>query len=411
MISVVTDLPALPPIDSAASDGLDAALLARVTGLRDWLLTGAAKAADAGEVLSGFAERLNGLGVPVDRIFTVIEALHSEYAGIGRSWTPEEGAAVRFLPHGERRETVYRTSPFAHVNQTGEWLLLDLDTTADDLFPVIPELKAGGYRHHLTVPIHFAIGAENGISFATRNPAGFGEQGLKILRLVLPTFAAVTELRAVSKRLDDVLRIYVGDEPHREILGGAIRRGQVSRIRSAMLFADMRGYTRLSSNLEPEETVALLNTFFDCLVPPIEAAGGEVLKYMGDGLLAIFRDRGDDTGGSSHAALAAARQAHAQVEALDRSGTVPGPIGLGIALHHGEAAYGNVGSGSRLDFTVIGCDVNLASRIGRLNRVLDEPILMSKSFADHLWDIPDDLGRHALEGFDEPVRLYRPRRA
>jgi adenylate cyclase len=408
MISVVTDLPAPPPIDSAASDELDAALLARVTGLRDWLLTGAAKAADAGEVLSGFAERLNGLGVPVDRIFTVIEALHSEYAGIGRSWTPEEGAAVRFLPHGERRETVYRTSPFAHVNQTGEWLLLDLDTTADDLFPVIPELKAGGYRHHLTVPIHFAIGAENGISFATRNPAGFGEQGLKILRLVLPTFAAVTELRAVSKRLDDVLRIYVGDEPHRAILSGAILRGQVSRIRSAILFADMRGYTRASSNLSPEAAVELLNNYFDCLVPPIEEEGGEVLKYLGDGLLAIFRDRGDDTGGAPQSALSAAVSALRRVRQANEEGRFSVPVAVGIALHHGDAAYGNVGSGQRLDFTVIGRDVNLASRIATLNKVLGEPLLMSKPFVDHLWGNPHPLGAHAVDGFDERIEVFRP---
>jgi adenylate cyclase len=379
--------------------------------IADWLLGSALRLDDGDALLAGLAERLHAAGVPIDRITIAVDALHSEYAGIGRSWTREDGPQVRFFPHGDARMALYRASPFHHVHRTGEWLVLDLRTEPDERFGVLAELKAGGYMSYLVIPIAFTNGAENGISLASRTPDAFGPHALAVLRKVLPPLAALLEVRAAHKWLDDVLRIYVGDEPHREILGGAIRRGQVSRIRSAMLFADMRGYTRLSSNLEPEETVALLNTFFDCLVPPIEAAGGEVLKYMGDGLLAIFRDRGDDTGGSSHAALAAARQAHAQVEALDRSGTVPGPIGLGIALHHGEAAYGNVGSGSRLDFTVIGCDVNLASRIGRLNRVLDEPILMSKSFADHLWDIPDDLGRHALEGFDEPVRLYRPRRA
>ena len=125
----------------------------------------------------------------------------------------------------------------------------------------------------------------------------------------MPTFALITELRAVSKRLDDVLRIYVGDEPHRAILSGAILRGQVTRIRSAILFADMRSYTRLSSDLSPEAAVTLLNDYFDCLVPPIEDEGGEVLKYLGDGLLAIFRDRGDDTGGAPQSALTAATQA------------------------------------------------------------------------------------------------------
>jgi adenylate cyclase len=299
-------------------------------------------------------------------------------------------------------------SPFAHVNKTGEWLLLDLARTPDDLFPIIPDLKAGGYRHYLTIPIRFATGAENGISFATRAPEGFGEHGLEALRIIMPTFALITELRAVSKRLDDVLRIYVGDEPHRAILSGAILRGQVTRIRSAILFADMRSYTRLSSDLSPEAAVTLLNDYFDCLVPPIEDEGGEVLKYLGDGLLAIFRDRGDDTGGAPQSALTAATQALRRVDAANQEGRFPATVALGIALHHGDAAYGNVGSGQRLDFTVIGRDVNLASRIATLNKRLGEPLLMSRPFVDHLWGDPQPLGAHEVDGFDETIEVFRP---
>src|SRR4051794_39246439 len=180
---------AVPHFDVATlPDNLDAGLLARVIALRDWLLLIAAEAEKPNDILTGFAERLNALGVPIDRIFSVIETLHSEYAGIGRSWTRENGAATRYLPHGERREIVYGKSPFAHVNRTGEWLLLDLEQTPDDLFPIITELKEGGYRYYLTVPVRFTIGAESGISFATRSPDGFGEQGLKVLSLVMPTF-------------------------------------------------------------------------------------------------------------------------------------------------------------------------------------------------------------------------------
>jgi adenylate cyclase len=406
-LSVLSD-PSAPSAEAAWKKGLDPATLAEVVALRDWLIGTAATMEDAGEVLTGFAEGLNRLGVPVDRIATAIEALHSEYAGIGRSWTREEGASVRLLPHGERRETVYKTSPFAHVNRTGEWLHLDLAETPDSLFSIIPDLKAGGYRHYLTVPIRFANGAENGISFATRSPEGFGERDLTILRFIMPTFAIVTELRAISKRLDDVLRIYVGDEPHRAILSGAILRGQVTRIRSAILFADMRGYTRTSSQLSPEGAVALLNDYFDCLVPPIEEEGGEVLKYLGDGLLAIFRDRGDDTGGAPQAALSAAIMALRRVHAANEEGRFPAPITIGIALHHGDAAYGNVGSGQRLDFTVIGRDVNLASRIAKLNKELGEPLLMSKPFVEHLWGNPTRLGAFPVDGFDEAIEVYRP---
>ncbi len=397
-----------PPTAVSDPIGRDAELLGAL--IADWLLGPALRGGDGDALLSGLAERLNAAGLPVDRITIAVDALHSEYAGIGRSWTREDGPQVRFFPHGEERTDVYLASPFYHVHRTGEWLSLDVLAEPSDRFGILPELRAAGYRSYLVIPIVFSNGTDNGLSLASRTPDAFGPAAIALLRKVLPALAALLEVRAAQKWLHDVLRIYVGDEPHREILGGAIRRGQVSRIRSAILFADMRGYTRMSSRIEPEETVALLNAFFDCLVPPIEAEGGEVLKYMGDGLLAIFRDRGDDTGGASHAALAAARRAVEEVEALSRSGLVPDPIGLGIALHHGEAAYGNVGSGSRLDFTVVGCDVNLASRIGRLNRPLEESILMSKAFADHLWDAPEPLGQHLVEGFDEPVRVFRPRR-
>jgi adenylate cyclase len=387
---------------------LDSESLSRVVALRDWLVTVAARMEDPNEVLIGFIQRLIELGLPLDRVASAIETLHSEYAGIGRFWTREKGAVVRYLPHGTRREAVYQQSPFAHVNRTGEWLMLDLAETPDDLFAIVPELKEAGLRHYLTIPIRFTNGAENGISFATRSPEGFGERGLIILRLVMPSFALVTELRATSNRLDQVLRIYVGDDPHRAILSGAIQRGQVTRIRSAILFADMRDYTRISSTLSPESAVELLNTYFDCLVPPIEDEGGEVLKYLGDGLLAIVRDQGDDTGGAPQSALTAATNALRRVQTANDEGRFPAPIQVGIALHHGDAAYGNVGSGQRLDFTVIGRDVNLASRIANLNKRLGEPLLMSKPFVEHLWGNPKALGMHKVDGFEEAIEVFKP---
>ena len=172
----------------------------------------------------------------------------------------------------------------------------------------------------------------------------------------------------------------------------------------------MRDYTRLTATLSPEEAVQLLNVFFDCLVPPIEAEGGEVLKYMGDGLLAIFREGEGDRGRAAQAALTAAVQGLAQLEAANSAGRFPSPISAGLALHHGEAAYGNVGSGVRLDFTVIGPDVNLASRIAQLNKVLDEPLLMSQAFVDALSSQSESLGAHAVDGFEKAVPIYRPSR-
>lgn len=408
----MSDLPQIDELPSEAiglPDGLGRETLANVIALRDWLMVEAARLPDPGDALAGFGERLNDLGIPVDRIATAIEALHSEYAGIGRFWVRGEGVSMRFLPHGERRETVYKASPYHYVNQTGQWLVLDLRQTPDDRFPIVVDLKREGYRHYAVAPVRFTGGAENGVAFATRSPEGFGPHGLEILRLVMPTFRTVMELRSVNKRLDDVLRIYVGDEPGRAILSGAILRGQVTRIRSAILFADMRDYTRLASQLSPEAAVELLNAYFDCLVPPIEEEGGEVLKYLGDGLLAIVRDRGDDTGGAAQSALSAATKALRRIEAANAEGRFGAtPIALGIALHYGDAAYGNVGSGQRLDFTVIGRDVNLASRVATLNKRLREPLLMSQSFVEHLWGNPVFLGAHPVDGLEDAIQVYRP---
>src|SRR3954462_2192646 len=385
-------------------------LLPKALPIRDWLLTEAAQLADPGQISPGLAARLNALGIPIDRIMSAIDLLHSEYSDVGRVWTKEEGTTSRFFPHSpDGVRVVYNKSPFAHVHRTREWLLLDLAHTSEERFNIIPDLKAAGYRHYLVVPIFFTNGSHHGLTFATRAPEGFGEQGLRVLRFVMPTMAAMMEIRALHQHLDNVLRIYVGNEPHRAILSGAIRRGQVSRIRSAILFADMRDYTRLTATLSPEEAVELLNAYFDCLVPPVEAEGGEVLKYMGDGLLAIFRELGDDLGGAAQSALSAAGAALTRIEAANLESRFPVPIDVGIALHHGEAAYGNVGSGERLDFTVIGRDVNLASRIAQLKKQLGEPLLMSQSFVNFLWGDPEFVGEHNVNGFDEPIAVFRPR--
>jgi adenylate cyclase len=388
--------------------GLDLTLLPKALAIRDWLLTEAAQLADPGQISPGLAERMIALGVPIDRIMSVIDLLHSQYAGVGRIWTKEEGTTSRLFPHGPTRDRVYTESPFAHVHRTREWLLLDLAQTPDSQFNIIPDLKAAGYRHYLVVPIFFTNGTHHGLTFATRAPDGFGEHGLQVLRFVMPTLAAMMEIRVLHLHLDNVLRIYVGDEPHRAILSGTIRRGQVARIHSAILVADMRDYTRLTATLSPEAAVQLLNGYFDCLVPPIEAEGGEVLKYMGDGLLAIFRHGDDDQGSAAQSALKAAIQALDQLKAANDAGLFPSPISAGLALHHGEAAYGNVGSGARLDFTVIGPDINLASRIAQLNKVLGEPLLMSQAFVDILPGRSEPLGVHAVDGFAEAVPIYRP---
>jgi adenylate cyclase len=383
--------------------------LAAANAVRDWLVEEARAKRDTGFFLSGMCEQLNEAGVPIDRGTLALATLHSEHSAIGRFWVKGEGSHSEKFRSDRRDSEAYRHSPFHFVHQTRQPLLLRVAETPDDRFGVVPELKADGYVDYLCLPIFFANGDENAVAFATKHPDGFSEPDLAVIGFVMPAAAAVLEILAGYRSLDQLLRIYVGDEPHRAILSGAVRRGEVARIRSAILVADMRNFTRITSALTPEASVELLNAYFDCLVPPIEAESGEVLKYMGDGLLAIFRELGDDLGGAAQSALSAAGAALTRIEAANLESRFPVPIDVGIALHHGEAAYGNVGSGERLDFTVIGRDVNLASRIAQLNKQLGEPLLMSQAFVDFLWGDPESLGEHDINGFEEPIAVFRPR--
>jgi len=396
--------------------------LAKVNELRDWLFEEARTRRDTHLMLAGVCEGLNQAGVPIDRGTIALRTLHSEHAAVGRFWTKGEGSSgEKFAFPGELRENAlnpdpqvsaaYLRSPFYRVHEARQPLSLWLDQAPDDLFAVVPDLKRDGYVHYLCYPIFFGNGDKNGIAFATKHPGGFSALDIAVIGFMMPACAAILEILGGYRNLDQLLRIYVGDEPHKAILSGAVRRGAVTRIRSAILFADMRNYTQFTSTLSPEAAVELLNAYFDCLVPPIEEEGGEVLKYLGDGLLAIFRERGDDLGGAAQSALTAANRALNNVRAAVGQGRFAVPVAVGMALHHGEAAYGNVGSGERLDFTVIGRDVNLASRLAKLNKTLDEPLLMSKPFVEHLWADPQLVGVFDLDGFAERVEVYRPSRA
>jgi adenylate cyclase len=377
-----------------------------VASLRDWLLTEARMTADISSAVAGLADRLNAAGVPVDRLTFSAKALHSEHAAVSGTWTKDDPGVWKLRAHGSDDAAGYESSPLAAAHRSGLPVVLWIDETPDERFGIVPDLRREGYKHYLCFPVFFANGHNNAVTFATRSGNGFPSAACAVIAALLPALTATLEILSGYKSLDEVLRIYVGDEPHRAILAGRIGRGQVSRIRSAILFADMRSYTRITSAIEPERAVQLLNRYFDCLVPPIEAEGGEVLKYMGDGLLAIFRDRDDDTGAAARSALAAA------VEALARVGRIGTEFGAairaGVALHHGEAAYGNVGSGARLDFTVVGRDVNLTSRLAQLNKVLDEPLLMSRAFSDHLRENTVHLGAFRLDGFEQEIEVYRP---
>ncbi|MEN3931281.1 adenylate/guanylate cyclase domain-containing protein [Microvirga sp. W0021] len=393
----------VPAISSLSPEELATALL-----IRDRLLSEVPRKFPAEDFLSAFGKILGQAGLKIDNVAAIIQTLHSEYAGVGRFWTEEAGTTTYVVRHEEDELLTDESTPLNFVNRTGEWLLLDLDDPELEKFPVLQKFKEEGYHRCLFVPLSYADETRNAIGFASKDPESFGPSVLAIIDAILPTLTLTLEVLIANYKIHTMLSTYVGSEPKQEILSGTVRRGQVTRIRSAILFADMRDYTRIAAVQSPEETVDLLDTYFDCVVPCVEQNGGEVLKYIGDGILAIFRDYADDTGSAAYSALKAATRSLQMIEQANQSGRFKQPVSIGIALHHGEAAYGNVGSGSRLDFTVIGPDVNLASRIARMNRDLHEPLLTSKPFAEQLWFDLERIGSYPVPGLTDPIDIYRP---
>lgn len=377
----------------------------KTKALMGWLLGDARRVGDGIQLIDGFCEGLRDAGLPLDRATIAIRLLHSEYSGLGCNWLLGEPTTQNPFAYSPGPSPVYDKSPFRKAHDTGEWVELWLPETPDDAFGIVPELKEAGFVHYLCIPFIFKNGRSNGITLATKSPDGFSEEDLTIIGLVSPALAAAAEILALDTQLDDLLRIYVGDEPRRRILDGDVHRGEVVRVRSAILFADMREFTRLSLDLTAEQVTELLNRYYDCVVPAVEAHGGQVLKFIGDGVLAMFRAEEGRTGVACAAAYEAARDALGRV--FEFGPQASPSFTIGISLHFGKVAYGNVGSGERLDFTMIGRDVNMASRIASLCSDLGRTLLMSEAFAGRLGNKPSRyLGAYPLRGIPGLQSLF-----
>ena len=378
--------------------------------IRDWLLETAAHADDMSKAVAELCERILVAGVPIARFALAAQLLHASMSGIAREWRVGEPVFERLFPFGTTNDRSYERSPYYEAHRTGKWVMFNPQNTPDDAFGVVPDLKAGGYTHYVCVPMTFGSGRNrNGVTFATRAPGGFEEEHMRFFRRIVPALRIVMELRSSERNLSAVLQTYVGGDPHKRILAGDVHRGKVTRIKSAIFFIDLRNFTALSMALAEEDITDLLNRYFDCVVPEVERVGGEVLKFIGDGVLAIFQERDGDSQTACRNALEAAVASLQRIERANSYGSLPATLAAGVALHHGEAAYGNVGSGDRLDFTVIGRDVNIASRIARLNVALKSSILMSESFATELIDQPMPLGLHELKGIPGQHALFAVR--
>jgi len=380
-----------------------------INAIREWLIDGARPAATPDAVMTELCDRIVAIGIPVWRAAMFVRTLHPQIMGRRIEW--RHGAGVTF---GEASFEVFdsaafRGSPVATVYQEVRPLRLRLDGPEARAFPQLNDLRAEGGTDYLAFPVEFSSGEVHVGTWATRHPGGFTDRQRAALERVNAPLARVTESYALRRTAINLLDTYVGKDAGARILAGQIRRGFSETIRAAIWLSDMRGFTSLTDRLPAATVIELLNRYFDCQVPAILGHGGEVLKFMGDGLLAIFPLATEAEPQSvCDAVLVAAAEVRGAIAGLSDWPMTAEPAGprYGLALHIGEVLYGNIGAANRLDFTCIGPAVNLASRLQDLAASLGRTTLLSADFARYCGHTAVPLGEFALAGFREPQPAY-----
>jgi adenylate cyclase len=375
-----------------------------------WLIDGARSASLPQDVLQQLCDRLVAGGIPLWRVAVLVRTLHPDVTGRRLLWRLGEGVSIGELQYERLGTDEFVASPVSVVYATGAPMrrrLANADEAAD--FEVLRGLHAEGVTDYLASPLPFIDGTVHVVSWATREPGGFTDAQIEGIEAVVAPLARVAEIWALRRTATNLLNTYVGSHAGERILSGKIRRGDTEAIQAAIWLSDMRGFTSVADRVSPQTLISLLNRYFDCQVPAIVAHRGEVLKFMGDGLLAIFPLRVErDIKLICSDALAAADEARHRLAELAAATGVDGVADLrfGLALHVGEVLYGNIGGGNRLDFTCIGPAVNLAARLEKLAGKLGRSVTVSSDFAAHCTLPLTRLGEFALPGFPAEQTVY-----
>jgi adenylate cyclase len=373
----------------------------------DWLAGGALSGPNSEDVLAELCQRMVECGIPLWRVAVFVTTLHPDVMGRRFLWQASSGVTTSDALFEVMESEDYRKSPFTTVYATREPLrrrLADSDCPMD--FAVLHSIRAEGATDYAAFPLLFTDGTIHVATWSTQQPGGFTAKQFADLESIIAPLARVAEIRALRRTAGNLIDTYVGHQTGERILSGKIRRGYVEAIRAAIWLSDMRGFTASSELLSPQALIDRLNLYFGGQVPAILEHGGEVLKFMGDGLLAIFPIAGDnDAGAVCRRALSGALAARARIAELPR-GESEDAIRFGLALHVGEVMYGNIGGGNRLDFTCIGPAVNLAARLEKVASKLGETIVSSADFAAHCPDAFRRLGEHSVAGFAAPQTVF-----
>jgi adenylate cyclase len=368
---------------------------------------------DGGAILCELSKRLVAAGVPLCRTSFHIRTLHPQLFAAGFFWQRgTDEVRVFEAQHGIQETAMFLSSPMRILFEGAGAVRqrLDLDEGAFP-YPLFYQLRDEGLTDYVALPMTFSDGRIHGTTWSSDRPGGFETSHLAQIEDLLPAYSLLLEIHLNRRIAINILDTYVGHHAGERILAGQITRGSGQTVQAAIWLCDLRGFTALAEAKGRDEVIGYLNRFFDCMAEPVERHGGEILKFMGDAMLAIFPLATEQ---ACARAVQAAVEARAAMAALneDLRGRGEEPLGFGIALHVGEVMYGNIGAVGRLDFTVIGRAVNMAARMQAMCRVLGPTVLVSDTFVQRCTGVAScsgvfcSLGAHQLVGIARLVELF-----
>ena len=388
--------------------------MARAGNIADWLISEGRLLGAGVAIAEGFADRLIESGVPLLRLRIAQRIANPLLAAWGVIWRRDLGRSQDYVVPATLLETsTWIGSPFQKVVQTRDSVRQRLTDLGPDDHSVFHEMAEIGGTDFFAMPLEFGDGSVQGMSLVADGVHGFGDDHLRLFEAVRHPLAAAMEPDAMRRSTRSLLKTYLGMGPAEAVTAGSIRRGDLSTERAVVMFSDLRGFTEKSNRLSDRDLLDALDVYFEIVVDAVQAYQGDVLKFLGDGILAIFPV---PTAAAERRccaqALEAAIEARQNLLELNarRADIGKEALDFGTALHVGEVTYGNIGSPDRLDFTVIGETVNLASRIEGLCKTLGEPILCSKAMNGPLGSELRSVGAKAIRGVPDPVDLFAPTR-
>jgi adenylate cyclase len=375
-----------------------------------WLLGEGRRIVRDAEFFDALCWRLVGAGLSVSRVSLSVFTLHPQTVGLNfRWWRDRHVTEVLRVGYGVQQTADYFESPIRSVIEDGATVHFHLaDSEATARYPLLAKLRDGGATGYFACPVTFFNGRHQATTWTTDRPGGFTDADIAQIAAIVPVLAVVIEARSMHRLAGTLLHIYLGRTAGQRILDGDIRRAQGERMSAIILASDMRGFTSLSDRLPGEDLIALLDDYFDAVAAPVQAHGGEVLKFMGDGLLAIFPLGGCTPADAAESALAAVDESFARIAGLNAERRAGGrnEFRIGIGMHLGEIILGNVGAVDRLDFTAIGPAVNLACRLETLTKRLGRDLILSHDFAGACRRSLVSLGFHPVKGLSEPEEVF-----